>query len=138
MLSRDYIGKAIDAMAKAIASIAGFKAKGLYEEGIMVIKQVSLEHLKIDLSLLADVPYSQLVHKLKEFEGMNLEMLASTATCLSSLGDFEIMKSEPKAAQAHYKQALVILRYLQENDLKNYYLARDAEIRRLEERIRQL
>lgn len=138
MLSRDYIGKAIDAMAKAIATIAGFKAKGLYEEGIRVINQVSQQYLKVDLSLLADVPYSGLIHKLKETEGMNLDLLASTATCLSLLGDFEILKSAPKSAQAHYKQSLVILRYLQENDLKNYYLARDAEIRRLEESIRQL
>lgn len=138
MLSRDYIGRVTDAMARAIASIAGFKAKGLYEQGIMAVNEVSQQHLKIDLSLLADVPYSGLVNKLKETEGMNMTILASTATCLSSLGDLEILKSEHKAAQTHFKQALVILRYLQENDLKNYYLARDAEIRRLEERIRQL
>ena len=138
MLSRDYIGKSIDAMARAIALITGFKAKGLYEDGIKVLKQVSQQHLNIDLTLLADVPYSGLINKLKETAGMNMAIFASTATCLSALGDLEILKSEPKAAQAHYKQALVILRYLQENDLKNYYLARDAEIRWLEESIRQL
>lgn len=37
MISRDNIGKLTDAIARAAASLAGFKAKGLYAEGIQEI-----------------------------------------------------------------------------------------------------
>lgn len=138
MQSRDYIGKMIDAMARAIASLAGFKAKGQLDEGIAEIKRVSQQNLSLDIDSVADFPYFQIVKVLKDDRGMNNEELTAAATCFTHLGDFEMLRADTLQAVNYFKKALVLLRYLQENDVKNYYLARDAQILHIEDCIRKL
>ncbi len=138
MFSRDYLGKLTEALSRTIAALAGFKEKGKFEEGIQEIKSTCKSVLQLDLDALATVPYHQIIQVLKDQRELNNDELTTTASFFSHLADFQTYQASFALAMENYKKALVILRWLQKNDLKNYVIQRDEQIGSIEESIRKI
>ncbi len=138
MLSRDYIGRLTEAIAKSLAALAGLKEKGKFEEGIEVIKQNSKSFLKLDLDELAAIPADQIITVLKEERNFSDEEVSAAAYYFAHLGDFQNSFGGCNSqALERDQKALVIYRWLQECDRKNFVLDRENQIKALEERIKK-
>jgi len=138
MLSRDYIGRLTEAIAKSLAALAGLKEKGKFEEGIEVIKQNSKSFLKLDLDELAAIPFDRIIAVLKDERNFSNEELSAAAYYFAHLGEFQSsLGGLNSQALENDLKALVIYRWLQECDLKNFILDRPNQIKALEERIKK-
>jgi len=138
MLYRDYIGRLTEAIAKSRAALAGLKEKGKFEEGIEVVKHHSKSSLKLDLDELAAISFDRIIAVLKDERNFSDEELSAAAYYFAHLGDFQnSLGGINSQALENDQKALVIYRWLQECDRKNFVLDRENRIKALEDRIRK-
>jgi len=138
MLSRDYIGRLTEAIAKSLAALAGFKEQGKFEEGIEAIKHNSKSFLKVDLDELAAIPAEHIMIVLKEERNFSNEELSAAAYYFAHLGDFQTsLGGVNSQALDNDQKALVIYRWLQECDRKSFVLDRENQVKALEDRIKK-